>query len=89
MVLSSKWGPKSVEDYILSVKITFFDCGAVFDLPAYFYPGHVTLFCHLTRNQDVYQNQKKEAGHFIKEILGCGAIKNTRFVAELNIPLIH
>ena len=70
-------------------RLRFFDCGAVFDLPAYFYPGHVTLFCHLTRNQYVYQNQKKEAGHFIKEILGCGAIKNTRFVAELNISLIH
>ena len=70
-------------------RLRFFYCGAVFDLPAYFYPGHVTLFCHLTRNQYVYQNQKKEAGHFIKEILGCGAIKNTRFVAELNISLIH
>ena len=67
------------EDYV------FFDCGAVFDLPAYFYPGHVTLFCHLTRNQHVYQNQKKEAGNFIKENLGCGAIQNTRFVAQLNI----
>ena len=70
-------------------RLRFFDCGVVFDLPAYFYPGHVTLFCHLTRKQYVYQNQKKEAGHFIKEILGCGTIKNTRFVAELNMFLIH
>ena len=89
MVLSSKWGQKSVEDYILSAKITFFDCGAVFDLSAYFYPGHVTLFGHLTRNQHVYQNQKEEAGNFNREILGCGAIKNTRFVADLNISLIN
>ena len=70
-------------------RLRFFDCGAVFDMPAYFYPGHVTLFCHLTRNQHVYQNQKKEAGNFIKENLGCGAIQNTRFVAQLNISLIH
>ena len=70
-------------------RLRFFDCGAVFDLPAYFYPDHVTLFCHLTRNQHVYQNKKKEAGNFIKENLGCGAIKNTRFMAELSISLIH
>ena len=70
-------------------RLHFFDCRAVFDLSAYFYPGHVTLFGHLTRKQHVYQNQKEEAGNFNREILGCGAIKNTRFVAELNISLIH
>ena len=69
-------------------RLCFFDCGAVFDLSAYFYPGHVTLFGHLTRKQHVYQNQKEEAGNFNREILGCGAIKNTRFVAQLNISLI-
>ena len=66
----------------------FFECGAVFDLSAYIYPGHVTLFGHMTRKQHVYQSQKEEAGNFTRQILGCGAIKNTRFVAELNISLI-
>ena len=69
-------------------RLRIFNCGAVFDLSAYFYPGHVTLFGHLTRKQNVYQNQKEEAGNFNREILGCGAIKNTRFVAQLNISLI-
>ena len=69
-------------------RLHFIDCRAVFDLSAYFYPGHVTLFGHLTRKQHVYQNQKEEAGNFNREILGCGAIKNTRFVAQLNISLI-
>ena len=84
-----KMGSKVLRITYYRRRLHFFDCGAVFDLPAYFYPGHVTLSCHLTRNQHVYQNQKKEAGNFIKENLGCGAIKNTRFVAQLNISLIH
>ena len=68
--------------------LRFFECRAVFDLSAYIYPGHVTLFGHLTRNQHVYQSQKEEAGNFNRQILACGAIKNTRFVAELNISLM-
>ena len=49
-------------------RLCFFNCGAVFDLSAYFYPGHVTLFGHLTRKQHVYQNQKEEAGNFNREV---------------------
>ena len=68
--------------------LCFSECRAVFDLSAYIYPGHVTLFGHLTRKQNVYQSQKEEAGKKNREILGGGTIKNTRFVADLNIILI-
>ena len=66
-------------------QITFLRVQSYFDLSAYIYPGHVTLFGHLTRNQHFYQSQKEEAGNLNREILGCGDIKNTRFVAESNM----
>ena len=73
-------------------RLHFFDCGAVFDLSAYFYPGHATLFGHLTRKQHVYQNQKEEAGNFqqgnpglwsLQKYQVCGTIKYFPYTLKL------
>ena len=61
MVLSTQKRVKKWRRLRIRVAETqYFECGPVFDLFAYFFTGHVTLFGHLTNFQNVYQGQKKK-----------------------------